>query len=419
MPSRPKPGRRGGVEADAVVDDLDHRVGVGGQPQHDPAGAGVPPHVRQRLLDRPHQHHRPVGADLGVAGPGALDDDLDPGLGAEPRGDPGERGVDVGALQVDRCERRHQRAGLAQVLAGGLLDQVEPGGVVARGRQPGRLGLRQRHDAGEPLREGVVDLAGHPLALGHHAGGVLRDAQLGPGALELGDQVRALLALLDDPADPQPEHQRDRQAAAHRHHDVADRVGVGALAHEQARAGHDAQHDRPDHAGAVRRGVEPDLGVGGEQHERGAAALEAEQHPDRHHEDDQVRRAPPVVVRGWPPGSPSSRYARARTPTAASDCGAVSPGSSPTTITAPSTTSRAAKVRCQPSTVRLTTDGWSREPDPGARCRRPRPLIVPQPASRRVQRNVRRHSAVPTTSQTRSTSAVSPCSQLPPGSATT
>jgi S1-C subfamily serine protease len=32
---------------------------------------------------------------------------------------------------------------------------------------------RQHHDAGEALREGVVDLAGEPLALGLHAGQVL------------------------------------------------------------------------------------------------------------------------------------------------------------------------------------------------------------------------------------------------------
>ena len=99
------------------------------------------------------------------------------------------------------AKRGDQRARLGQVLPGACARcQPEPlRGPAAVARQPacGRLG--QHDDAGEALGEGVVDLAGHPLALGHDAlrRGAPRPARR-RAACELLDQVGAAPALLDE-----------------------------------------------------------------------------------------------------------------------------------------------------------------------------------------------------------------------------
>jgi hypothetical protein len=60
--------------------------------------------------------------------------------------------------------------------------------------------LREHDDAGEALREGVVEFARHAFAFGHHPARVLGLGQLRAGGLELSDEVRALARLVDDPA---------------------------------------------------------------------------------------------------------------------------------------------------------------------------------------------------------------------------
>jgi len=68
-----------------------------------------------------------------------------------------------------------------------------------RAVQVGLGRLDQHEDAGEALRQRVVDIGGEPLPLGHPPGLVLRGRQLGPGGLELVDDRGALPALRDDP----------------------------------------------------------------------------------------------------------------------------------------------------------------------------------------------------------------------------
>ena len=170
----------------------------------------------------------------------------------------------------------------------------------------------------------------------------------------------------------------------------------------------DAQQDRPHHAGAVRRGVEPDLRVGGEQHERGAAAARGRAAPRRVTTSTTRYAAPRRRSSRVAAGSPSSRYARARTPTAASDCGAVSPGRRPRRSTAPSTTSSAAKVEVPPEHG-AADDRRLVARDRCRRCprRRPRPSSCLSPRRDGSSGTCAGTAPCPTTSQTTSTTAVS------------
>ena len=90
--------------------------------------------------------------------------------------------LDEGAgLEVPRRQLGHDQAGLGEVVHGGALDEVEPlprsGGVTARERGVGGAG--QGDDGGEPLGEGVVDLAGDPLTLVLHPAIALHRRQRG------------------------------------------------------------------------------------------------------------------------------------------------------------------------------------------------------------------------------------------------
>jgi hypothetical protein len=50
-------------------------------------------------------------------------------------------------------------------------------------------GLQMGEDRGKPLGQGVMDLAGQPLALGGDPVCVVGRSEVGPGALELGDEL--------------------------------------------------------------------------------------------------------------------------------------------------------------------------------------------------------------------------------------
>src|ERR1700755_2217743 len=88
---------------------------------------------------------------------------------------------------VSSARSRWRRAGLAGV-EGGL------------------AGLEQGDDAGEPLGQGVVDLAGQAVPFGLDAGLVVRRGEFGPGRLQLLDERGALQALLDPPGHPAAVH---------------------------------------------------------------------------------------------------------------------------------------------------------------------------------------------------------------------
>jgi len=71
-----------------------------------------------------------------------------------------------------------------------------PGGVdLPLGVERPVRGAQQQLDAGQALGEGVVDLAGQPLALVHHSRPVLHGRQLGPRPVELEDETTPVLRL--------------------------------------------------------------------------------------------------------------------------------------------------------------------------------------------------------------------------------
>ncbi|BDZ53267.1 hypothetical protein GCM10025870_03400 [Agromyces marinus] len=161
------------VEPDAVVDDVERDL-VAEVAERDlgAVGVGVLDDVGERALgdaqegrlDRHRQRH---------------------GLAAQRERDPGACARLTGLLVGGRreaAERRRQRllvqcrrsefadepARLVQVLRGGLASEPE---LVARGRVDGLAfgGVQEELDAGEPLGDGVVDLARDALALGEAA----------------------------------------------------------------------------------------------------------------------------------------------------------------------------------------------------------------------------------------------------------
>jgi hypothetical protein len=111
-------------------------------------------------------------------------------------------------------------------------------GRVGAFRQLGLGRLELQHDADEALGQGVVDVAGQALALGQPAALPLGRGQLAAGRLQLLDQLPALVALLDDPGDPE----REQAAEHHREQAAGDRSGV--LPQRPARGQHLPPDDR-------------------------------------------------------------------------------------------------------------------------------------------------------------------------------
>ncbi len=104
-------------------------------------------------------------------------------------------------------------------------------------------GLRQRHDAREALRQGVVYLPRQPLSLCQHARPAFGSGQLAACRLQLFEQPSALLALLVNRL-----HHRDEQGQRDRHRAVEDQV-------ERLEAGTDplSGHDQQAHGRNPRR----------------------------------------------------------------------------------------------------------------------------------------------------------------------
>ena len=82
------------------------------------------------------------------------------------------------------AQRAHEAAGLGEVADGGGAGPAGHGraAVPVPLRQGALGGPQQQLDAGQALGEGVVDLAGQPLAFGEHPGGVFGGGQFGCGS---------------------------------------------------------------------------------------------------------------------------------------------------------------------------------------------------------------------------------------------
>jgi hypothetical protein len=217
---QPKPGtgrrHRGGVfEPDPVVVHVEHgQVVQVGEGDGHPGGGGVLADVRQGFLDDAQQGLLNLGRER-PGGPG--DDRLGPQarLLTEPAGQLLERLGQRLLRQGPGPQRPHHPPGLGQVVAGRpqrLLDVA----VHRAASGQGLLGrLQQQHHAGKALGEGVVQVAGQPLALGQRPGLPFGRGQLGPGRLQLLDQPLALPALADD--GPYVGHRQQRTGREHTH----------------------------------------------------------------------------------------------------------------------------------------------------------------------------------------------------------
>ena len=105
-----------------------------------------------------------------------------------------------------RLERPDEATGLAEGFPCGTkgMAEVATRHLLSRGEL--RFGgFQQRHQAGDALGQGVVDLVRQALALAQGACPTLCHRQLGPGCLQLLDQAMAVLALAHDGIDPQRE----------------------------------------------------------------------------------------------------------------------------------------------------------------------------------------------------------------------
>lgn len=177
-------GGRARVEAHAVVHDVQGHgvlpprerddgargvrvgrdIGQGGLRGTDEERALGPGEVRDLAL------HGELAAQPGVRGTCAL-------LGAA--ADLRERGGQ-GLVEGGGGEVAHEAPRLGEVRGGGALDRGQARGgdvlLLAGQRLLGRTG--DEHDGGEPLCEGVVDLPGEPLPLGHGPGRALLPGEL-------------------------------------------------------------------------------------------------------------------------------------------------------------------------------------------------------------------------------------------------
>lgn len=141
-------------------------------------------------------------------------------------------------LQVRRAQRPHEAAGLGQVVLGGLTGPAHMGGGRCVRREGVLGGPQQQLDAGQALREGVVDLAGQPLPLRQRARGTLRLGQLRPCGHQLLDELTTPLALAEQrvvaeygrDGDRRPEQRADERARGDRlvvEHEAGDGGGGG------------------------------------------------------------------------------------------------------------------------------------------------------------------------------------------------
>ena len=145
--------------------------------------------VGQRLLRRPKQH------DLGCRAQRTLRT-----LDRQARCDTCHLGIQTlrqASQRPDksllakrwRGQRRDQGSGLGKILTGRGASKSQVLSGLGRVAIHGCLRcLQQNHDAGEALRESVMDLPGEPLALGRDPVVVAERGELGARALEILDQ---------------------------------------------------------------------------------------------------------------------------------------------------------------------------------------------------------------------------------------
>jgi hypothetical protein len=168
-------------------------------------------------------------------------------------------------------------------------------GLVGSGGQLGLGRLELEDDADEPLGQGVVDVAGQPLALGQAAALPLGRGQLGAGRLQLLDQLPSLVALLDDPGDPEREQDAEGQR------DEAADDGPQVLRQRLARQ-QDLPPDDLDGEGDRRRDgqrqpqVPEDLGVEDQQQGEVGGVDAGQDEPDRDQPDQVDQDQPGPVV---------------------------------------------------------------------------------------------------------------------------
>ena len=169
-------------------------------------GARMTPHVGQCLLGgaqddhlggAPERHGLPRHSHIGPQ----------PVLAAHGRPETMQRLSQGARLEVAGRELRDDQPGLVEVVGCRALDERQPVARridVASGQcRVSRAG--ERHDRGEALREGVVDLAGQPLALLVHAAVAFGRSELCLRGAQLVDGLRPGLGLGDDAGDEQPQ----------------------------------------------------------------------------------------------------------------------------------------------------------------------------------------------------------------------
>jgi hypothetical protein len=185
-------------------------------------------------------------------------------------------------------------------------------GRVGAFRQLGLGRLELQHDADEALGQGVVDVAGQALALGQPAALPLGRGQLAAGRLQLLDQLPALVALLDDPGDPE----REQAAEHHREQAAGDRSGV--LPQRPARGQHLPPDDRDAEGDRRRDGpgqaqVAEDLRVQHQQQREVHRVDPGQQEPERQQPDqvDQDQPGPLLVDPEPPEGEVPGRHEHA------------------------------------------------------------------------------------------------------------
>ncbi|OEJ23985.1 hypothetical protein AS594_05345 [Streptomyces agglomeratus] len=255
-----------GVEAASVVDDVEGDVitevaegdvGGGGPGVADGVGEGGLGDAEQGDLVRGRQRHG-VAREVEACG--------DPVAGAGGGTQAFQGAGEGGALQGGRGEGGDEAAGLSEVVDGGLPCLVDVADGVLRCPRQGAFGSAQQQlDAGQPLGEGVVDLAREAFTFGQHSGRVLRGGQIGTGGGEFFDQASALFALAVQRLVP-PHHRHRHSGAEGRpdRHRGAERATVRG----EAGGGH---HRGGDHRGQT--------GAAGQQMELKEVQRERHPHP--------------------------------------------------------------------------------------------------------------------------------------------
>src|SRR5690606_499891 len=264
-----------GVESGAVVDDVEgDMIAEVAEGDLDTGGAGVADGVGEGGLGDAQQGDLVCGGQRqGVTGEVEACGDGVPGGSGGAQALQGAR--QGGVLQGGRGEGGDEAAGFGEVVHGGLacLVHVAGSGAFLSAGQGAFGGAQEQLDAGQPLGEGVVDLAGQAFAFGQYTGGVLGTGQVDAGGGEFHDQATALFALTEQCL-VSPHHRdgdRGSQSWADRHGE-AERALMGCEAGDRREGGrgHGGQ------TGAARQQVEleeeqregdPD-GVGGQRQQR-------------------------------------------------------------------------------------------------------------------------------------------------------